>query len=137
MTIPADVLSKLQTIIPEPEGEHLVGGTSLVRNVTASAYCPACGDEGYVSLAARVTVGGASYSQVAPCRWCEEGQARYRRCRSSSSHHRPFEPVSDYSYADVIPAGSQWGGRLDAAKQKRLAAAMATALRGMDSRRIR
>jgi hypothetical protein len=85
----------------------------LVPNVDdPERWCPACGNIGWVELAGSRTLHGITYSMgSAPCKWCQEGRARYLRAvgqpRDKHDHHRPWRPAERFTAADIIMVGDR------------------------------
>lgn len=77
-------------------------------------YCLRCGNSGWVELAGEVHALGTVYSRgMTACKWCEEGERRYRRAvgapRDKHDNHRRWTPVSDFVESDIIPVGIEEG----------------------------
>lgn len=78
---------------------------------TDEAWCPDCGNSGWVELAGTTTQHGITYSRgMAPCKWCELGRRRYEAATRKSTKgdpHRPWRPLEDFTRDDVLPVGER------------------------------
>ena len=80
----------------------------VTANLTGHEYCAACGDDGWVELVGTVTIAGTTYSRgMAPCKWCEVGQARYQHALSPPRNGRRWIPESQFDGTDILPVGER------------------------------
>lgn len=70
---------------------------SYALNVSSVDHCRVCDDTGYVELKGTITVHGIETSRgMAPCKWCEQGKARYARLLELRQ-----DPASRFDLEDV------------------------------------
>lgn len=75
-------------------------------------WCPACGNTGWVELLGTIRLNGITYSRgSAPCKWCQQGRARYERAigqpKGKHDHHRPWRPLERFTAEDVHHVGDR------------------------------
>jgi hypothetical protein len=70
---------------------------SYALNVSSVDHCRPCDDTGYVELKGTITVHGIETSRgMAPCKWCEQGKARYIRLQELRQ-----DPATRFDLEDV------------------------------------
>lgn len=93
------------------------GSVPLDEHGHPAEWCGYCSNSGVAMLEGTDHVDGVEYSRgSAPCPWCKQGELRYAEWTSDTgirkgtdrqggkhvSHHRRFEPRSDFTMYDVL-----------------------------------